>query len=295
MDGRLTMLGRLRNQVYDLGAIHWLSLIFVIYAVAGSTTLSATAYFISLVVAFTLGSIRDYNPRNFWLGYLLLAVLMFLIPLIAAHWLAINPNILGAALAIGFAAALTYEVWLFAAFTGGAVIFTQSRTAIIAAGAALLIWLWREYKFIALLLVISLGALLITSSQGRSTSLYNRLGIWQDTLAHLTFWGSGLGSFASAYVSWPMHTNMLLETPVHAYNDYLELIFELGIGAIPFWLMLILLTDKSDIESNLILLTFGILSLSFFPLYIPIIAHLFAFCLGYLAITRRRQQMEAYA
>jgi hypothetical protein len=58
---------------------------------------------------------------------------------------------------------------------------------------------------------------------GKFVSLGERLLIWQTTISDLTPFGHGIGSFFATYPHW--------ET---AHNDALQLVSELGIGAIPF-------------------------------------------------------------
>lgn len=270
------MLDRLRN----LEAIHWLGLGFAAYALSRSHSLYAFCYFLSLCGAFYYGY-RQHSQEPFWWAYLSITTLM-IIAYSLSDLITINPNVLGAVFAIGLAAALAYQIWLFVPIMGIALLLTYSRTAIIAGGVAAFLWTWQRHKLVALLLATGAVAILVTISDGRGTSFFNRLGIWQDTLAHLTFWGAGLGSFADAYISWAFHTNMTQEIAGHAYNDYLELMFELGIGTILLWLTLIFAIERVAPEPKLILATFAVLSLAFFPLYIPFVAHAAAISLGHL-------------
>jgi hypothetical protein len=80
--------------------------------------------------------------------------------------------------------------------------------------------------------------------------------------------------------------------PEHAYNDPLQLLYELGAGALLLFAVVILALEAPCAE-RLILLCFLEQSLFFFPLALPISAFFAAVTLGFLARQRdlhRRQR-----
>lgn len=97
-------------------------------------------------------------------------------------------------------------------------------------------------------------------------SVTARLVAWQTLSANLTLFGHGLGSVPD-----------VLPIIRHAHNDVLELVYQLGIFAIPLYVVAIvgLIAPGSDA-----LWAFGILALVAFPLQNPLSAALGAVVLG---------------
>lgn len=220
-----------------------------------------------------------------------------------------NPNIFGCFLVIALAAALSFRWWWFLPFVALGFLEIRSRGSILALGITMAIWFWPERKVCSFCsLVFSFVAIMEISSGGggaemigeaareagewggREIGVMARMGVWQDTLNHLTLLGSGFGSFFEAYWTWPVHTNLTLVRPTHAYNDFLELVFELGLGAIFLWLFLALLLDRGI---SLIIWAFFALTLTYFPLSLPVLGHLFAFTLGSIYKEQRHGALEA--
>lgn len=264
-----------------------LGTMFVAYAAAsiswsaGDKAL-AGATLAAWVLCFAGGRVIDAKP--IWFACMALTGPMIFL----WDWFELNPNYLAAAIAVTLASAIAYRVWLYLPLGIFGLIFCQSRGALLAAGVAMLIGLWCWSRFWALISV--LAAILVIASQKPDglISFTTRLGIWQDTINHYILWGHGLGSFQAFYTALPVHTNMIQIAP-HAYNDYFELISDLGIGAIIPITFLIIAWEFPNPPAKLILLTFFVLSLTHFPLWIPIVGNLFAFTLGDLTSQRKSQ------
>lgn len=102
-----------------------------------------------------------------------------------------------------------------------------------------------------------------------------RLHIWREVLAPLIITGYGPNSFNSLY----FHIADLTYHPEFVHNDYLQLVFEFGLGAaIPIGLLAWALT-KTDSPNWSPLLAVAILGCFYFPLFIPVLAFL-AFALA---------------
>lgn len=278
----------------------WLAA-FVVYAAAslqwsaGDHSLSGL-WLASLVAAYAIGATTK-NVRPIWLVFLCLCTLN----LIYCGWLwfgedryayglAGNQNYFGYALALGLAAAIAYDMLWFVPVAAVGLWFALSRWALVVAAVAAVVGLWRRYPMLSILLVAAY--LLIAISYPREGSLFQRLGIWQDTLNQLTLWGHGYGSFLQNYAAWPVHRNLTGLVAPHAYNDYLELVFELGIGAV-FAVFAVILALRYSGPDRLICAIFILSGLSYFPLYIPILGHLFVMSLGHH--TRQRQDTSSLA
>ena len=130
--------------------------------------------------------------------------------------------------------------------------------------------------------VLSCRLIVVRFTHNDVSTIFQRVGIWQDTINHLTIRGHGFGSFADAYAMWSPHTNVTFYLPSHAYNDPLELMSDLGLGAILVWLFIALCLGP-DRQHRAIFFTFGVLSLTYFPFWIPPCAQLAMFALGQLS------------
>lgn len=252
-----------------------------------SGRLLAVAHVLSLAVAFFVGWFVT-KPRVVWIGFLSLLVANLALALATGTWgLAGNPNYFGCALALGMAAIVGYQLWYFLPFVLGGLYYCQSRAGLFAAGFVCLIGLWNSYRATALMALPIAGLMVVGKG---SESMWQRMGIWQDTLNHLTFFGNGYGTFLGAYERFAFKTNVTLALAPHAYNDFLELTFELGVGAILLWVFILLCFEHLSRAERLICLTFFVLGLTYFPFYI--IGQVLAFSLG--TIGAKYGAMETY-
>lgn len=291
MHAALPLFGSLRLPSH---AATWaLGALFVAYALLSATSWWATGYLLSLVCAFALGSL-GVSAKTVCVSLSLL-----MLPNIAMmagarpeigyddfpFGLFGNPNYIGCALALTLAGAIAFRLWWYVPIALGGLWLTQSRTAIVAGGCVCLVGLYSRYKTTALILGLLAMTVAVSVSGGRESSMWMRVGIWQDTINHITFFGHGWGSFQDIYASWPVHRNIGTQRAAHAYNDFLEIVFETGIASILLWLVVIRCLEVAA-PMRLVVLTYLVLSLSFFPLWVPVVGHFFAFALGHLSNQR---------
>lgn len=248
----------------------------------------ATAWLGSLALCFLIGA-RLPSTRWVLYGYVWLVAAF----LCAQPWLpiSVNQNAVGCGIVMALAAALLYEIWFFYPIGLLGLWFTQSRGALFAAGVIGALYLWRRFPTVAACMFIlsAVAGSLVWQTKVEVNVVDNiaqRFGIWQDTINHLSPFGSGLGSFADAYASWPIHRNMTGTLTAHAYNDFLELVFELGLGTIPLWILIVLCLEVQA-PIRLIAFAFLLCSLTFFPLFVAPLGQLFALILGRLAHERK--------
>lgn len=262
---------------------------FLLYAGASLTwsldPQAGAVQLISLCAAFACGYfLKDIRKViHLYLWFMLINLLLVLAP--SNPWADLtfglfgNANYLGCAMALGIAAAIAYRFWTFIPICLGGLIYSQSRGAILA--AAVVTFLALPWRFKALSLIGALAAFAFSSSAHRGLeSFWARLGVWESTLTNLTFWGHGWGSFHEGFKALPVKINMTLVLPQHAYNDFFELLYDLGIGAVPLWIFLIVLLERQGPE-KLMTKTFLLLSLTFFPLYLFGLGQLLALTLGH--------------
>lgn len=267
-------------------AAHIYAFIFFAWIIFSSQTWQAFPLALSLAGAFWLGCRQLWTFRTLSFWYCIGCMLVLGLSLALYRYGAINPNVLGCALALGVAMAFAYQYWWYIPIGIGGLVYCQSRGAILAAVAAGLITLWRLDKRLGLAYIILTAIVVWLIPLGQSETVLQRFGIWQDTMNHFTILGSGFGSFADAYRGFSFHTNMTEILAQHTYNDAIELIFELGIGSIALWLLVIDSFEARAPEIKLVLWTFFALGLTYFPFYIPILGHTFVYALGYLTSLR---------
>ena len=163
--------------------------------------------------------------------------------------------------------------------------------------------------------LVAVGTLAATSIGGQKvgenahTSVQSRSEIARTTataIADFMPWGSGLGSFAKVYHLYEKPESVTNEYVVHAHNDYLELLLELGIAGgalilifLAWWARAVGRVWKrpeaspyalaATIASAALLLH----SLVEFPLRTAAMSACFAMCLGLLADRRQPPPREA--
>lgn len=275
------------NFLHRIGAVPFLGTVFLCYAGASilwspGEKVWATTLLLGLAAAFVVGAtIKDERP--IWIAVLTFVGMNILAMLFIDQlpWgLFGNPNYLGCAITIALAGALAYEWYLFLPIDFVGLFFTQSRGAILAAGLMGIMALWHRSKWLACCVALAIVPMVLGTKPDAISSVVARLGVWQDTLNHLTFFGHGFNSFFETYQTWPVHLNMTLQLPTHVYNDFVEAIFDFGVGAIPLLVMIVLILDRADFGQRLICLTFLALGLTYYPLHIVPVGLLFFMTLG---------------
>lgn len=272
-----------------LDAVGILGLAALAYALVSAHSFFDVAWLASLALSFVLGwRLRQEQVRRIWsigIGALILNLLLALL----SDWTGLtwglfgNPNFFGIACAVGMAGAIVYEWYLAALVLGSGVALSQSRTAYLSVGAMLFAWTWKRSKAISIALALAclVALTFLSGTQNKLDSITQRFGIWFDALDHLSLFGFGWGAFFDAYWSWSVHRLPALIRPAHVYNDYLEIVFNLGLGSILFWAFLALCLEDTS-GPTLVLWAFGAAALTHFPLSIFPCAQLCALALGQL-------------
>lgn len=102
-----------------------------------------------------------------------------------------------------------------------------------------------------------------------SSSDQLRIQIWSAALHNLSWCGNGIGSFLEIWLVQPGN----IIHPEFTHNDYLQLVFELGIGAIPIFAVLAWAVAVNG-PNQPILFALLISACFYFPLHCPILAFL---------------------
>jgi hypothetical protein len=146
--------------------------------------------------------------------------------------------------------------------------FCGSRVALLSAGLGLLVSR-REIAFWGVgALVMAAGFATLWASKGASAAA--RFDIWYTTAAGITIFGHGIGSFVTTYPSWE-----------RAHSDFLQSLYEMGIGALPLVALFGLAARWADtIPVKAALVCIGAQYLTAFPLHLPATAFLAGVLVG---------------
>ena len=111
------------------------------------------------------------------------------------------------------------------------------------------------------------------------------MSIWRDTIRGMQWFGNGLGQY---YITFP-HYSILLDTllarPEHVHNDYLEIVYEFGLGSV-FVLVFGWSISRSSLPAERAMaMAFAVEAFLAFPLYMPTTAAVFALVAGRLAVS----------
>jgi hypothetical protein len=193
----------------------------------------------------------------------------------------VNSNIFAETSGMVLVLLLASQLWRYIPVTLPGLM-VSSRAVIIGLSATFLVWAWSKSKILALSIVGLAGILISTIDRADSVTL--RLGVWKDTILGFTISGHGLGSFEYLF---PLYSHV--ENPsirfFNSHNDILQLIFELGIGAIPLFIATFLLLKAND-DYKYPFIFFIIIGLFGFPLHKPVTAFMVALVAGQLANRR---------
>lgn len=175
-----------------------------------------------------------------------------------------------------------------------------SRAVSIALGFSLAMFVWSKSKLLSVFIIISSwlialklsdavvyggGKIADTLADGVSanvSSLNVRLHMWYDMLVGFKIFGNGIGSFVYLFPEYNKHLDTSVTLAEYAHNDLLQLIFELGIGAIPLVLIATILLKVNDEYRNA-LTYFIIIGCFGFPLHIPATGFMVALVAAQLA------------
>lgn len=196
----------------------------------------------------------------------------------------INPNIYSETSAIILVCLVVFKLWWWIPVTLPGLILVQSRAAFLGLGIGLFFYIWKLNKYLAIssVFLLSLIVIAVYWNNFNTASIYERLDLWVDTIKGLNFFGNGVGSYETLFPYYATHIDTELARPKYAHNDFLQIVFELGIGSILFLLVLLDVFKTKRIELP-ILFTIGIISLFTYPLHTPASAFLAFLVAGYLS------------
>lgn len=181
-----------------------------------------------------------------------------------------------------------------------AIVLPRSRGALLGLDVVLIVYFLRCNVVIAgalLLATAAAGWLALAEPSVPSQHLANtgilRLAIAWSTLAHMSFFGHGLGSFFVSYPLWTPHVTILGSRPAHPHNEVIDVIAEVGIPGLVLWTWFFVLAFKRSVGTTrlgiLALLTIGVTS---FPLHLPVTGFMAAVLAAHAVASHRRVLSE---
>jgi len=186
-----------------------------------------------------------------------------------------NPVFLGMTLSLVAIACLCLGLWPMIPLLLPGIYLSQSRGAWLSLGLGAIAWVMPSRWLPVLAIAFTLFA--ITIAPGDND--IERMAIWVSALAHLTPFGNGAGSFSNLLL---LTGDSILQLD-SAHNDALQLLFEFGIGTVPFLAIIACCLWRSHHSLWPVLASFTFLSFFSLPLFSPITACLFSICAGRIA------------
>lgn len=221
-----------------------------------------------------------------WFGYHPVLTYMFN----SSAGLLYNTNCEGAVAALILIGLISHRLWFYIPGVLPSLILSHSRGAWLVLALALV----AKYLNWKIALGLLLAALLVFTFYPPSSDVL-RLMIWRMAYQNLSWFGLGPGTFIHVWLEYQGATYR----PEFAHNDYLQLWFEFGLGALAIYCILAWsLLGTSSAGSRLrcpdwpVLVAFSSLGLFWFPLYSPIPAFIGCVVAGHLV--RDRNLFRSY-
>lgn len=269
---------------------HWAGAAFLVYAALSALwtpepwdAVWRLWQFAILALAFRLGS-TNINLLCLWQGLALGLTVSSAVAIAQAigyeplphatptPGLFFNGIAAGAASVAVLVALATERQWLWLIPMLPGLLLSQSRGAIASAAFGIVLTFHRRAWLILLPLT---AAFAITLYPGASD--IQRFTIWAAAIQHLDLWGQGAGSFLSMLITGPYG----LQHPEYAHNDYIQLVFEFGLGSL-FLAPLAVPYAQYWHQSFPVVATILLLALVAMPLHIPVAAFTLAVVSGRL-------------
>lgn len=194
-----------------------------------------------------------------------------------------NPNFAAEPAALAVVALAMSRLWWLVLGVWPTLVLAGARGAILGLLAAACGYLAPRSRLGAFALAAAgiVGIVLAFALAHRSaTGIWDRLHIWTDTLSGLTLFGHGISSY---WVTFPQFAtfDVNISRPDHAHNDFLELAYEIGLGAlVAAWFGVEILRSARETE-RLVLIAFLAIGAVGFPLHLAATAFMAAFVAGH--------------
>lgn len=215
---------------------------------------------------------------------------------------------LGESAAVVLAAVITCRMWWALPGVVPALILSQSRAAALAAGVVAVVSIWQRGRTFERYLVVIIGlfsvalvAMLSSSLDApwKANALAERMALWSFTLAHLDWFGNGLGSFVAdgPMMAWPVSPGSRLDLVTkaeHPHNEFLWLAYEGGLPALGLFGAFAGLVWRCAAGPNLlVLIAIGTIACFAMPFHDPATVGLAGVVAGFAVGAHRRHAVAA--
>lgn len=205
-----------------------------------------------------------------------------------------NPNFFGEACAVVFALTFPSVPSMFS-FVG--MLMSGSRGGLLAGAVIFSLYAWKRSRRVTIAIALIAAALTAYAVSHETTpfaSSQERVAIWLDTVDGLTLRGHGIGQFVIDYPQKATRIASYDRRVEFAHNEPLHMAFELGIGAIAFWMVFIYALGGPLEPERLALIAILVESMLEFPLHLPLtlfMAGILAGRLSHARYTLRRLEL----
>ena len=275
----------------QMGAAHWLGIAFLAYAYASICWVEVPIQSVwglwelcMLAGCFLLGTSRD--TKWLWPGMAcglavntLIAInqyfvhdlsLVFRVNPYALTGLFVNPDMFGETACLVTIALMATRQYPWILLSAPGILMSGSRASLVALTACLGLWMWDQFRLKGLIVAALLAlapAYYVTGFHRGAIS--ERQALWLDTIQGTTNpFGHGVGSFFATYPKYALRTDTMATRPEDPHNEFLNLAFEYGVGALPI-IAIISMGFASGGPARYPLLAFLTIALFSFPTRIP--------------------------
>jgi hypothetical protein len=281
------------------GPWHWLGILALAWAsfsITWSPSIFDGVYGLWIIsiwaLAFWFGSINFVDHRPLWKGLALGLTISSVVAIFQYFGyqpveiaggppagLLYNSTVLGASCALVIIACAKYGLWFYIPGLLPGLYLSHSRGAWAVLGLTFLAQ--RTHVLVALTLLLTANIAFVFFLNSSDTQ---RLLLWGVAIREFNLFGHGIGSFGDFYYfntnpNLYLHSEGLFRTEF-AHNDYIQLWFELGIGALPIFAIYAFTLCQTKAESWPIFFTFAVLGAFYFPIYSPLTAFIGCFAAG---------------
>jgi hypothetical protein len=177
----------------------------------------------------------------------------------------LNKNFMAEAAALVLIWLIAERVWWLVPLVIPAIALADARGALLALGIGLALELWRRPSWlIAGLLVADMALFGMGIATHSAATTAERLDIWAESADDLGFFGTGIGSYG-----FMPHQVLADGRVMHAHNDALELLYELGMIGLGLAALFVWELRGALNSARLVLIVFAVEACFAFPSHLP--------------------------
>jgi hypothetical protein len=259
--------------VYSLNGL-WLAVTLpAICFCLGSQTANLRPLFIGAGLGMAVSSAVAFGQLTGWIDWPTINI---------PSGLFLNKNFMAEAAALVLIWLIAERVWWLVVLVTPAIALADARGALLALGIGLAIELWRRPAWlVGGLLIADMALFGMGMATHSAATTAERLDIWQESVDDLGFFGSGIGSYG-----FMPHQILADGHPMHAHNDALEILYELGMIGLGLAALFVWELRGPLNSARLVLIVFAVEACFAFPLHLPVTMAIAAVAAGYAVRNR---------